>query len=50
MAFRTWAHKRVPLLETCNGKYLRTVVPISTIVSLLILCTKNIFRAVITRR
>ena len=38
MVFRTWAHERVP----CNGHYLRTVAPISTIVGLLILCSKNV--------
>ena len=48
MVFRTWAHEQAPL--TCNGQYLRTVMPISTIVGLLILCSKNVFRAVITRR
>ena len=40
MVFWTWAHERAPL--THNGQYLRTVAPISTIVGLLILCSKNV--------
>ena len=45
MVFRTWAHERAPL----NSQW-PVLEPISTIVGLLILCSKNVFRAVITRR
>ena len=48
MVFWTWAHERAPL--NSHGQYLKTVAPIFTTVGLLILCRKNVFRAVITGR
>ena len=40
MVFRRWAHERTPL--NSQWPVLEKVAPISTIVSLLILCSKNV--------